>query len=207
MAKSSARKKTKQTAQKKKKKKSPKRNYRQMIISTLIILAVVAFVLPDLMPLFTGGSRGNASSSNPTIPTTTNPAAAMPEPSFTKEGELSIISSASGEVIHHLDIEKAENDEERALGMMFRRSMPDSRGMLFLFDEARPQSFWMKNTFIPLDIIYIDENKKITTIYANTTPHSETSLPSKGNAQFVLEVRGGFCQDYGVKVGDSVDWQ
>ena len=78
MAKSSARKKTSQTAQKKKKKKSPKRNYRQMIISTLIILAVVAFVLPDLMPLFTGGNRGNVGPSNATTPTTTNPAAAMP---------------------------------------------------------------------------------------------------------------------------------
>ena len=207
MAKSSARKKNNPKAQKKKKKKSPKRNYRQLIISTLIILAVIAFVLPDLMPLFSGGGRGTVRSRNPTAPTTTNTAPSMPEPSFTKEGELSIISGESGNVIQRIEIEKAENDEERARGMMFRKSMPDSQGMLFLFEESRPQSFWMKNTLIPLDIIYIDETKKITTIYANTIPESETSLPSKGNAKYVLELRGGYCQDYGVKVGDNVEWE
>ena len=191
----------------KKKKKSPKRNYRQIAISVLVVLALIAFILPDMLPLFTGGSvRG--------IPTPVtapnsgdNPSSTMPEPTFTKEGTLSIISSETGTTIKQIDIEKAENDQERAIGMMFRKTMPDSQGMLFLFDESKPQSFWMKNTFIPLDIIFIDENKKITTIHPNASPQSETSLPSNGNAQYVLEVRGGFCQDYGVKVGDCLNWE
>ncbi len=187
----------------KKKKKSPKRNYRQLIISLLVGLALIAFILPDLLPLFSGGSGGR--SSIPPNPNS-NTSSTMPEPSFTKEGELSIISNTTGEIIKKIDIEKADNDMERAFGMMYRKSMQDTRGMLFLFEEPKPQSFWMKNTYIPLDIIYIDENKKITTIHPNATPLSESSLPSKGNAQFVLEVRGGFCQDYGVQVGDSIDW-
>lgn len=203
MAKSSN-KKTTSSPQKKKKKKAPKRNYKQLVISTLIILAIIAFILPDIMPLFTGGggARRAAPSNNNTQPST-----AMVEPTFTKEGELSLISNETGEVIKKLDIEKAENDQERAIGMMFRKSMPDSRGMLFLFDEAKPQSFWMKNTLIPLDIIYVDENRVINTIHSNTIPHSETSLPSNGNAKYVLEVRGGFCQDFGVKVGDQLEWE
>ncbi len=192
-------------APQKKKKKAPKKNYRQLIISVLIGLALIAFILPDILPLFMGNSRGDVSS--PITAPNSNPPATMPEPTFTKEGTLSLISSETGEAIKQIDIEKAENDQERAIGMMFRKSMGDTQGMLFLFDEIKPQSFWMKNTFIPLDIIFIDENKKINTIHPNATPHSETSLPSNGNAQFVLEVRGGFCQDYGVKVGDIVEWK
>lgn len=204
MAKSSNKRKKTTTPQRKKKKKGPKRNYRQIVISTLIILAVIAFVLPDIMPLFTGG--GGSRSVAPGT-TSSNAAPTMVEPTFTKEGTLSLVSGETGEEIKQIDIEKADNDRERTIGMMFRKSMPDNQGMLFLFNESKPQSFWMKNTFIPLDIIYVDENKVINTIYANTTPQSETSLPSDGNAQFVLEVRGGFCQDYGVKVGDRLDWE
>ena len=191
-------------APQKKKKKSPNRNSRQVIISVLVGLALIAFILPDLMPLITGSGRGGAIPPN-TAPNS-NPST-MPEPAFTKEGTLSLISGETGEVIKQIDIEKAENNQERTIGMMFRRSMPDSQGMLFLFEQSKPQSFWMKNTLIPLDIIFIDENKKITTIHPNATPQSETSLPSNGNAQYVLEVRGGFCQDYGVQIGDLIDWE
>ncbi|HFA49430.1 MAG TPA: DUF192 domain-containing protein [Bacteroidetes bacterium] len=202
MTKSSA-KKTSSNAPKKRKKKASKRNYRQIIISLLVGLALVAFILPDIMPLFRGGAnRGYVPSNN-----ATNTNNAMPEPTFTKEGELTLISGETGEPIKKIDIEKADNDAERAFGMMFRKSSTDNQGMLFLFDNSEPQSFWMKNTLIPLDIIYIDENKKITTIYPNTTPLSETSLPSNGNAKYVLETRGGFCEEYGVKVGDIVDWK
>ena len=204
MAKSTKSKKTVSTPQKKKKKK-PKRNYRQLIITILISLALIAFILPDILPLFMGNSQGGTSARN--VAPNSNPPATMPEPTFTKEGTLSLLSGETGEAIKQIDIEKAENDQERALGMMFRKSMPDNQGMLFLFDQSAPQSFWMKNTLIPLDIIYIDENKKINTIHPNATPKSEASLPSNGNAQYVLEVRGGFCQDHGVKVGDIVDWE
>lgn len=208
MAKTSDKKSNSNTAPQKNKRKSPKRNYRQLVISTLVGLALIAFILPDILPLLTGGSSNRAGG---TIPPSSNsdspPPSTMPEPSFTKEGELSIIKSETGETIKHIDIEKADNDMERAFGMMYRKSVSDSQGMLFLFEQSKPQSFWMKNTLIPLDIIYIDEDHKITTIYPNTTPLSESSLPSNGSAKYVLEVRGGFCQDYGVKIGDSIEWE
>ncbi len=186
----------------KKRRKSTKKNYRQTIITVLMALALIAFVLPDLLPLFTGSSRARAISTD-----TSSKSADMPEPTFTKEGELSLISGETGEIIKRLDIEKADNDMERNFGMMYRKSMPDTQGMLFLFDESKQQSFWMKNTLIPLDIIFIDEEKKINTIHENTTPLSLESLPSDGDAKYVLEVRGGFCQQYGVKVGDMIEWQ
>lgn len=184
-----------------KKKKSSKQNYRQIIISALVILALIAFVLPDILrftnsgPSYTPSNQQNASN------------AMNSEPVFTKEGELSFISSETGDVIKQIDIEKAENDMERGYGMMFRRSNAEDQGMLFIFDKAGRQSFWMKNTYIPLDILFVDENRVINTIHANARPLDETSLPSKGPAQFVVEVNGGFCEKYGIKEGDKISWQ
>ncbi len=202
MAKSSH--KNSSTSNQKKKRKSTKKNYRQTIITVLMALALIAFVLPDLLPLFTGGSGTRTTSTNSN---SNSNSADMAEPTFTKEGELSLISSETGETIKRLDIEKADNDMERNFGMMFRKSMPDTQGMLFLFDKAKQQSFWMKNTLIPLDILFIDENRKINTIHANATPLSLQSLPSNGDAKYVLEVRGGFCQQYEVNIGDMIEWQ
>ena len=190
----------------KKRKKKRATNRKQTVISILIILAVIAFVLPDLMPFImpSGPKRSNVPSSTNIPPA--NPSTAPAEPTFTKESELTIISSETGKAIKTLDIELADDPAQREQGLMYRRSMKDEQGMLFLFDRPAPQSFWMRNTYIPLDIIYVDENKKITTIHPNTTPLSEVSLPSDGDAQFVLEVNGGWCMRYGVKVGDVLEW-
>ena len=181
-----------------------KSNVRQIIIMVLVGLALIAFVLPDMMSFFgTGPNRpAPAMRTNPSAP---NPNA-MPEPVFTKEGELTILSGESGQAIKTIDIEKADNNDERMFGMMYRKSMPDEQGMLFLFDQSEPQSFWMKNTFIPLDIMFIDEDYKITTIHANAQPHTETPRLSKGPAKYVLEVNGGWAERHGVQVGDVVKW-
>ena len=106
-----------------------------------------------------------------------------------------------------IDIEKADNDMERQFGLMYRRTMEDTQGMLFLFDESTPQGFWMKNTYIPLDIMFVDENNVITTIHENTTPMSDKTVASKGNAKYVVEVNGGFSKKYGIKEGDRISWQ
>ncbi len=193
------------TATKKKKRKSTKKNYRQTIITVLMVLALIAFVLPDLMPLFTGGSSNRPAATSSS--STSSKPATMPEPTFTKEGQLSLISGKTGEVIKDIDIEKADNEKERTIGMMYRKSMPDTQGMLFIFDKSEPQSFWMRNTLIPLDIIFIGEDKTINTIHSNATPLSEQSLPANEDSKYVLEVRGGFCLQYGVEVGDKIDWQ
>ena len=104
----------------------------------------------------------------------------------------------------HVAVEIADTPAKRNFGLMYRNSLPDRQGMLFLFPSEGPLSFWMKNTPLPLDIIYINAARTIVDIAANTTPFSETPLPSHGSAQFVLEVNAGFCQKYGILVGSQV---
>jgi uncharacterized protein len=180
--------------------KRPAKNRKQKIIVGLMIVALAAMFLPNLLPSF----RGDKDARNFTPSNTKN---AMPEPEFTKEGTLSFISSETGEAIRTIDIEKADNDMERQFGMMYRKSMPDTEGMLFLFDKAGPQSFWMRNTYISLDIMFVDAENRILNIHHNTRPQSDNSLPSTGDAQFVVEVPGGFSDKYGVKPGDKIQWQ
>lgn len=127
------------------------------------------------------------------------------EPPFVKEGELWFIA-AKGDTLRHIDIELAEEESERTLGLMHRRSLPDTRGMLFIFDEEEPRSFWMRNTLIGLDIIYVKADGTIESIAAYAVPKNENSIPSRGPAKFVVEVFEGFCDRYNVKVGDRIAW-
>ncbi len=119
------------------------------------------------------------------------------EPTFKQEGELEFVR-----IKEKLTIEIADNEQEIQQGLMFRRSMPDSCGMLFIMPEYEPQSFWMKNTYIPLDIIFLDEQKRIVTIQANRVPFSEESVPSYENAKYVLEVNAGYCIKKAIEKGD-----
>jgi hypothetical protein len=102
-------------------------------------------------------------------------------------------------------VELAVTPETRQLGLMYRDHLADGSGMLFIFPQAAPQSFWMRNTRIPLDILFIDEAHRIVRLYASTTPFSEASLPSGVPVRFVLEVPGGFCARSGIAEGDEVD--
>jgi uncharacterized protein len=126
---------------------------------------------------------------------------AVAEPQFKKEGELSFLKNQQ-----KLTIEIADNEAETTQGLMYRRSMPDSCGMIFVMPDYEPQKFWMKNTYIPLDIIFLDETKKIVTIQANTTPFSEAGVESYDKAKFVLEVNAGYCKRKGIEKGDLVKW-
>lgn len=101
-------------------------------------------------------------------------------------------------------VEIADTDAERSRGLMFRASMPDDRGMLFDFASPRPLSFWMKNTWIPLDIIFIGANGRVLNIARNTTPYSESPIPSDGPALAVLELRGGRGAEIGLEPGDRI---
>jgi uncharacterized membrane protein (UPF0127 family) len=105
-----------------------------------------------------------------------------------------------------VNVELADTAEKRQLGLMYRRELPELRGMLFLFPREAPLSFWMKNTPLPLDIIFINASHTIVSIAQHTTPFLEKPLPSGSPAQFVLEVNGGFCQRHGVAVGDRVEF-
>ncbi|PAC33711.1 hypothetical protein BWI92_00370 [Flectobacillus sp. BAB-3569] len=123
------------------------------------------------------------------------------EPAFKKEGELTF-----PKIQKKISIEIADNDAETTQGLMYRKSMPDTCGMLFVFPDSQERSFWMKNTFIPLDLLFINSNKEVITIQPNRPPFSEEAIPSYKPAQYVLEVNAGFCQRNGIKQGDKISF-
>ena len=125
---------------------------------------------------------------------------------FKKEGELSI-SKPSGEVYRELDIEIADNDFERQTGLMYRESMADNQAMLFIFPNAAPRAFYMKNTIIPLDIIYFGSDSTAVSFQENAKPMDVTPLPSGEPAQFVLEVNAGLVEEWGIEIGDRIDFE
>ena len=114
---------------------------------------------------------------------------------------LEIVTSSG---THVLQVEIAKDEASRALGLMNRRYMPPDYGMLFEFDRDAPQSFWMKNTYIPLDMIFISRAGVVTKIVENAEPLSERVIPSGPPCAAVLELNGGTAAAIGLKVGDKV---
>ena len=113
----------------------------------------------------------------------------------------------SGARDHRFTVEVARTGEEQAQGLMFRDSLAPDRGMLFPMDPPREASFWMKNTLIPLDIIFIRADGTIARIGANTVPHSLDPVASLEPVAAVLEIRGGRSAELGIREGDRVDWR
>jgi uncharacterized membrane protein (UPF0127 family) len=104
-------------------------------------------------------------------------------------------------------VEIADTPEKQALGLMFRDSMPDDEGMIFIFPNETPRSFWMRNTRIPLDIMYFDKDLKMVSISADTPPCRVSrcpSYPSTGPAMYVLELNAGKASELGVGPGDKL---
>jgi hypothetical protein len=128
------------------------------------------------------------------------------EPKFNKDGNLWFVKAASGDTIKQIDIEYANTPDRIEYGMMYRKSMDENTGMLFFMGNMDLRSFWMKNTYVSLDIIFIDDQLRIVSIQKNAEPLNTRSLPSTGPAQYVLEVKGGLCDKLGVKSGDKVQF-
>jgi uncharacterized protein len=118
--------------------------------------------------------------------------------------ELQPLEIASKSGVHVFAVELASTPEEQAKGLMFRRQLPEGQGMLFDFHKEQPTSFWMKNTYIPLDMIFIRADGRILRIAENTVPLSETLVPSGGPVRAVLEVIGGTAKKLGIAPGDRV---
>src|SRR5271169_218818 len=114
---------------------------------------------------------------------------------------LQIVTSSG---THDFHIEIAKDDVSRAQGLMNRPFLPADRGMLFEFDREAPVSFWMKNTYIPLDMIFIAPSGVVTHIAANAEPLSERVIPSGSPCIAVLELNGGMAASIGLKVGDKL---
>lgn len=125
---------------------------------------------------------------------------------FVKQGELRFLDKRHN-LLSSVDIEIADNEARRTQGLMYRDSMADNQAMLFIFPNEEERSFWMKNTILPLDIIYLNAKDQIITVQRNTVPYSEESVPSNGPAKYVVEVNAGFCDRHSIKAGDHIEWK
>jgi len=125
---------------------------------------------------------------------------------FKKEGELSLFKAVNDSLVAKFDIEIADNEYETQRGLMDRKSMKDKNAMLFIFPDMQMRAFYMKNTLIPLDIIYLDNNNTIISIQENAEPLNEDSLPSGSPAQYVLEINGGLSKRLNIEVGDKMNF-
>ncbi|WP_298239068.1 DUF192 domain-containing protein [uncultured Algibacter sp.] len=126
---------------------------------------------------------------------------------FKKEGELTLHKITSDSTQINLDIEIADTEFERQTGLMYRSSMQNNQGMLFVFDDEQERSFYMKNTKIPLDLIYVNSDLKIVSFQKNAQPLNETSLPSNAPAKYVIEVNAGLSNNWLLSVGDSLSFK
>lgn len=126
------------------------------------------------------------------------------EPPFRKDKSLTFSRESEPSFSLQLDVEIADEDWEISQGLMYRSKMASNAGMLFIFPDVEERSFWMKNTIIPLDIIFVGPDKRIVTIQKYTTPFSEQSVPSYKPAQYVVEVNAGYSDANGLKEGDLV---
>lgn len=103
--------------------------------------------------------------------------------------------------IVRFNVELADDPAERSRGLMFRESMPKSAGMLFLYERPQRAVFWMKNTLIPLDMIFADETGLVTAVHANAIPHDETGIDGGEGVLAVLEINGGLAEKLGIVPG------
>lgn len=156
-------------------------------------IILVAFALSLVI---TPGERPNLSSTSTTLTSV----------EFVKHGDLTFLGP-NGQTVAVIDIEIADDDVSREQGLMYRTSMDERRGMLFVFFEDGMKSFWMKNTVVSLDIMFVNANNEITTIHRNTTPFSEQEYPSLGPARYVIEVVGGFADRHNIRVGTMIEWK
>ncbi len=174
----------------KKNKVKPKSKIFQIIVG-IVLLAFVVLMLSDLFKTKTRHNSPLKRSEKSNVY------------KFKKHGELTF-QSKDGSFISSIDIELADNADRRAQGLMYRTEMKENQGMLFVFPNEEMQSFWMKNTVLSLDMIFINSKLEIVTIHKSTEPYATTSYPSTKPAQYVLETVAGYTDKYNVKVGDKV---
>lgn len=104
----------------------------------------------------------------------------------------------------HFTVDLADDSAERAQGLMYVERMPTMAGMLFVYDSPRPVAFWMKNTLIPLDMIFADQAGVVTHIHPMARPLDETPIPGGDGVQYVLEINGGLAERLGLSLGDQL---
>lgn len=124
---------------------------------------------------------------------------------FTEEGSLTF-KRADGTEVKTIRIEIADDDSTRARGMMQRTSMPDDAGMLFIFPDESTRSFWMANTPLSLDMMFVNSDREIIDIAKYTKPVSPENVTSRAPAKYVVEVKAGFVDTWGISETDRIEW-
>jgi uncharacterized membrane protein (UPF0127 family) len=132
-----------------------------------------------------------------------HPTVIEPVSSFCKQGELEL-RRYDGSLAKKISIEVAQTPARRERGLMYRVHMREDEGMLFIFPAPLVCGFYMKNTHIPLDIIFVNANKKIVMIYTHARPYSLESLSSGFPIVYAVEVNAGFCDRYNIHIGDTI---
>ncbi len=168
--------------------------------ASLVILTLLLATL--LLVAGCGGEQGSTTTDLVETPAETVPATTAPttEPG-SPEGTVTILNSAGEEVPVRVEI--ADTPAKRERGLMERTALAEDAGMLFVFAQEQPRSFWMRNTLIPLSIAYIDAGGRIVDIQ-DMQPLDETPHPSAAPAQFALEVNQGFFTEHGIEVGNAL---
>jgi len=151
-------------------------------------------VLPGILLLLLTGACTSDSD-----PSSKNPSA------FEEEGSLTFLH-ADGDTVRTIAVEIADTESERQRGLMRRRSLGYDRGMLFVFDEVSTNGMWMKNTPLPLDIVFIAPDSQVINIARRTTPFSEETIEPAAPKKFVVEVRAGFADRFGLTDSMKVHW-
>ncbi|MCK9424646.1 MAG: DUF192 domain-containing protein [Ignavibacteriaceae bacterium] len=162
-------------------------NRKKIFYAAGAIIVIAVYVIAFILPNFTSKEPDQT------------------EYTFMKDGTLTFTDSLNNPITK-IDLEIVSSDYDTQLGLMFRRSMEMNQGMLFIFPEQETRSFWMRNTYISLDMIFVNADKKIVTIHKNTKTLSDQSYPSTEPAQYVVEVVAGFADKYSLKVGDRINW-
>lgn len=132
-----------------------------------------------------------------------------PERTDTEERTLEYTSEVTyidvnGNEVTTIDVAVADDDESRTQGLMDVTDLPEDAGMLFIFDENRERNFWMANTPLSLDILFVNEDYEIVRIHQNTTPYSQDSIPSEEPAKYVVEVNAGFTLRHDITEGATI---
>lgn len=160
-------------------KKSPKRLLPVVFLAVLVLVSAMVFFLKNEPRTKVG-------------------------PQFRKEGTLQFFNSVEGKLIHEIEIEIADDDLSRERGLMWRRQMDPNQGMLFIMQEEDMLAFWMLNTYISLDMLFVNHDMRIVTIRNDVQPQRLDRISSTEAAKYVVEVNAGFCAQHGIKVGDLI---
>ncbi len=172
-----------------------KGNRNVIAIAGTVVLVLVLIAVLTLSP----GGKPESTFKPRTEPS--QPTATM----FKKQGELRFLTPKQ-DFIASIDIELAQDESQRQLGLMYRDTLAENQGMLFLFDDEEVRAFWMKNTILSLDMIFVNARNEIVTIHKYTTPYSEETYESTKRAKYVIEVNAGYTDKWNISVGDYISW-